>query len=142
MAEGTVQGARIEDLINQTTKKGQGVSHLRGREGDLRPLHQIPEEEIREKRSDAHGDGQARLDLLAVSKSTTVKALRVRFERLPAPQDPATPHHQIPTNSRGGVPANHLLLEIIGPDRETEHTDRSTITNDHHPAPHIHPRAL
>ena len=142
MVEETARGARIEDFINQTAKIRRGVCHLRGGGGDLYHLRQIPEEEIRGKRSDAHAGAQARRGPLAVSRRTTVKALGVRFERLPTPQGPATPHHQIPTNTRSGVPTDHLLLELIGLDRATEHIDRSTKANNHHPAPRIHLRAL
>ena len=137
----TVQGARIEDLINHTAMFARRVHRRRGGGRGLRHLHQTPEKEIREKRADAHAGGQVRRDPLALFRRTAVRALHVHFGKLPTPQDPAT-LHQIPTTSRSGVLDNHLLLEIVGLDRETEYLDRSTMANNPRPAPPIHPHAL
>ena len=140
-AEETVQGARTEDLTRQTATFARRVHHRRGGGGGLRHLHQTPEKEIREERSDAHPGGQVRRGPLAIFRKMAVKALHVHFEKLPTPQGPAT-LHQIPTNSRSGVLDNHRLLEIVGLDRETEYIDRSTMANNPRPAPPIHPHAL
>lgn len=139
MGEEIVQGAHTEDIISQTAKIGRGVPRLRGGGGDLYHLHPTPEEEIRGKRSGAHAGGQARLDPLTIFR-TTATTLHIR-ENLPAPQDPALLHHQIPINARSGALADHLLYGIVGLDRETELIDRSTMANDPHPALRIHPSA-
>lgn len=141
MAGEIVQGALIEDTMNQTAGIGHGVAHPRGDGGHLPHLHQTGEDGIHEKRSGARAGGQARRGRLVISSRMTAKVLHVRVGKLPTLQDPDTLQPQIPTNARSGVRADLVLHEIIRPNRETRTVDRSTLPNNPQSALRIHRRA-